>query len=89
MVFLHHKWTFYFVLHHRRMVDTKLTPSRLLQTVVMKFERHGAYERINAKTEKHGKTEKNSSLQHCTYHGMSLVSLLMLHLVELFEAKFV
>ena len=40
------------------MVDTKLTPSRLQKTVVMKYERHAAYERINAKTEKHGKTEK-------------------------------
>ena len=52
MVFLHYKWTFYFVFHHRCMVDTKLTPSRLQQTVVMKYERHAAYERINAKTEK-------------------------------------
>ena len=40
------------------MLDTKLTPSRLQQTVVMKYERHAAYERINAKTEKHEKTEK-------------------------------
>ena len=40
------------------MVDTKLTPSRLQKTVVMKYERHAAYERINAKTEKDGKTEK-------------------------------
>ena len=58
MVFLHYKWTFYFVFQHRRMVDTKLTPSRLQKTVVMKYERHAAYERINAKTEKHRKTEK-------------------------------
>ena len=71
------------------MVDTKLTPSRLQKTVVMKYERHAAYERINAKTEKHGKTEKNSLRQHCTFHGMLLVSLLMLHLVEFFKAKFV
>ena len=55
---LHYKKTFYFVLQHRRIVDTKLTPSRLQQTVVMKYERHAAYERINEKTEKHGKTEK-------------------------------
>ena len=40
------------------MVDTKLTPCRLQQTVVMKYERHAAYERINAKTGKHGKTEE-------------------------------
>ena len=60
MVFLHHKWTFYFVLQHRRMVDTKLTPSRLQQTVVMKYERHAAYERINAKTEKHEKTVRDN-----------------------------
>ena len=40
------------------MVDTKLTPSRLQETVVMKYERHAAYERINAKTERHGKTDK-------------------------------
>ena len=58
MVFLHYKWTFYFVLHHRRTIDTKLTPSRLQQTVVIKYERHAAYERINAKTGKHGKTKK-------------------------------
>ena len=58
MVFLHYKWTFYFVLQHRRKIDTKLTLSRLQKTVVMKYERHAAYERINAKTEKHGKTEK-------------------------------
>ena len=58
MVFLHYKWTFYCVFHHRRMLDTKLTPSRLQQTVVMKYERHAAYERINAKTGKHEKTEK-------------------------------
>ena len=58
MVVLHYKWTFYFVLQHRGMVETKLTPSRLQQTVVMKYERHTAYERINAKTEKHRKTEK-------------------------------
>ena len=44
--------------YHRRMVDTKLTLSRLQQTVVMKYERHVAYERINAKTGKHEKTEK-------------------------------
>ena len=58
MVFLQCKWTFYFVLHYRRMVDIKLTPSRLQQTVVMKYERHAAYERINAKTGKHRKTQK-------------------------------
>ena len=86
MVFLHCKWTFYFVLQHRRMVDTKLTPSRLQQTVVIKYERHAAYERINAKT---WKNRKNSSRQRWTYHGMLLVSLLMLHLVEFFKAKFV
>ena len=40
------------------MLDTKLTPSRLQQTVVMKYERHAAYERINAKTGKHEKTEE-------------------------------
>ena len=40
------------------MVDTNLTPSRLQQTVVMKYERHAAYESINAKTGKHEKTEK-------------------------------
>ena len=40
------------------MLDTKLTPPRLQQTVVMKYERHAAYERINAKTGKHEKTEK-------------------------------
>ena len=79
---------FSFVLNQRRMVDTKLTPSRKQKTIVIKYERHKAYERINAKTGKHGKT-KNSSRLHCTYHGMSLVSLLMLHLVEFFEAKFV
>ena len=58
MVFLHYKRTFYLVLQHRRMVDTKLALSRLQKTVVMKYERHVAYERINLKTEKHGKTEK-------------------------------
>ena len=58
MVFLHYKRTFHLVLQHRRMVDTKLTLSRLQKTVVMKYERHAAYERINSKTEKHGKTEK-------------------------------
>ena len=58
MVFLHYKGTFYFVFHHRRMVDTKLTPSRLQQSVVMKYERHAVYERINAKTGKDEKTEK-------------------------------
>ena len=58
MVLLHYKRTFYFVLQHRRMVDTKLTLSRLQETVVMKYQRHAAYERINSKTEKHGKTEK-------------------------------
>ena len=58
MVFLHYIWTFFFVFQHRRMVDTKLTLSRLQKTVVMKYERHAAYERINAKTEKHGKTDK-------------------------------
>ena len=40
------------------MVDTKLTPSRLQKTVLIKYERHAAYERINTKTKKHGKTEK-------------------------------
>ena len=40
------------------MVDAKLTLSRLQKTVVMKYERHAAYERINLKTEKHGKIEK-------------------------------
>ena len=58
MVFLHYKRTFYLILQHRRMVDTKLTLSRLQQTVVMKFEKHVAYERMYSKTEKHGKTEK-------------------------------
>ena len=48
----------YFVLHHRRMVNTKLTPSRLQQTVVIKYKRHAAYEKINATRGKHGKTEK-------------------------------
>ena len=61
MVFLHYKWTFYFVLHHRRIVDTKLTPSRLQQTVVMKYKRHAAYERINAKMGKHEKQKKTVS----------------------------
>ena len=64
------------------MVDTKLTPSRLRQTVVMKYERHAAYEKINVKTGKTWKNIKNKSRQHCTYHGMSLVSLLMLNLVD-------
>ena len=77
MVFLHYKWTFYFVLQHRRMVDTKLTPSRLQKTVVMKYERHAAYERINAKTVR-------DNIVRITY-----VSLLMLHLVKFFKAKFV
>ena len=86
MVVLHYKWNFYFVLQHRRVVDTKLTPSRLQQTVVMKYERHAAYGRINTKS---WKNRKNSSRQHCTYHRMLLVSLLMLHLVEFFKAKFV
>ena len=58
MVFLHYKWTFYFVFHHRCMLDAKLTLSRLQQTVVMKYERHAAYEKINAKTGKHEKTQK-------------------------------
>ena len=103
MVFLHYKWTFYFVLHHRRTVDTKLTPSRLQQTVVIKYERHAAYERINAKTGNHGKTKKQFATtlyvffffffivgtKTRTYHGMLLVTILMLHLVEFFEAKFV
>ena len=60
MVFLHYKWTFYFVLQYRRMVDTKLTPSRQQKTVEMKYERHAAYERINAKTEKHEKTVRGN-----------------------------
>ena len=42
------------------MVDAKLTPSRLQQTVVMKYERHAAYERINRKTGKHGKTVRDN-----------------------------
>ena len=58
MVFLHYKKTFYLVLQHRPMADTKLTLSRLQKTVVMKYERHAPYERINSKTEKHEKTEK-------------------------------
>ena len=60
MVFLHYKWSFYFVLQHRRMGDTKLTLSRQQKTVVIKYERHAAYERINSKTEKHRKTEKTN-----------------------------
>ena len=51
-VFFYYKWAFYFALDYRRMVDTKLTPSRPQQTVAMK------YEGINAKTGKHGRTEK-------------------------------
>ena len=88
MVLLHYKRTFYFVLQHRRMVDTKLILSRLQETVVIKYQRHAAYERINSKTET-WKNIKNSSRQHCTYHGILLVSLLMLHREEFFKAKFV
>ena len=42
------------------MLDTKLTPSRLQQTVLMKHERHAAYERIKAKTGKHEKTVRDN-----------------------------
>ena len=58
MVFLQYKWTFYFVLQRTHVVDTKLTLSRLQQTVVMKHERHAAYERINAKTKNMEKQKK-------------------------------
>ena len=71
MIFLHYKWTFYFVFHHKRVVDTKLTPSRLQQTVVIKYERHAAYERINAKTGKHEKTVQDHILRITGCHFLA------------------
>ena len=41
---------------HRKKIENHW--SRLQQTVVINYERHAAYERINAKTGKHEKTEK-------------------------------
>ena len=50
------------------MVDAKLTPSRLQQTVVMKYGKHAAYERINAKTGKHEKTVRDNIVRITRCH---------------------